>query len=185
MRIRGAILLIAVGCGAACRGGIDDPARSHIVERAGTAMGSDLRLTAWTAGEAAAGTAFDAVFAEFDRLDALMSVWRTGSDVLRINAAAGERAVPVSVDVRAALRTARQVSEWTNGKFDVTFGVLTDVWKFDAQDQDNTTPDPGAIRKRLPFIDYRQVEVDDRAGTVFLKRTRMRAHRGGSGRAYA
>jgi len=180
-----AVLPIAVAFVTACRGGINDAPRSHIVERAGVAMGSELRLTARTVYEAAAAGAFDAVFTEFERLDALMSVWRAGSDVLRINAAAGERALPVSDDVRAALRTARQVSEWTGGKFDVTFGVLTDVWKFDAQDQDNTIPDPGAIRKRLPFIDYRQVEVDDRAGTVFLKRKGMRVHLGGIGKGYA
>ena len=180
-----AVLPIAVAFVTACRGGINDAPRSHIVERAGVAMGSELRLTARTVDEAAAAAAFDAVFTEFERLDALMSVWRAGSDVLRINAAAGERALPVSDDVRAALRTARQVSEWTGGKFDVTFGVLTDVWKFDAQDQDNTIPDPGAIRKRLPFIDYRQVEVDDRAGTVFLKRKGMRVHLGGIGKGYA
>ena len=180
-----AILPIAVAFVTACRGGINDAARSHMVERAGVAMGSELRLDAWTADEAAASAAFDAVFKEFDRLDALMSVWRPGSDVLRINAAAGERAVPVSADVRAALRTARQVSEWTGGTFDVTFGALADVWKFDAQDQDNTIPDPDTIRKRLPFIDYRQVEVDEGAGTVFLKRKGMRVHLGGIGKGYA
>jgi len=103
----------------------------------------------------------------------------------RLNAAAGDHAVAIGPDVQDVLRVARQVSEWTGGKFDVTFGVLTDVWKFDAQDQDNTIPDPGAIRKRLPFIDYRQVEVDDRAGTVFLKRKGMRVHLGGIGKGYA
>ena len=102
-------------------------------------MGSELRLTAWTADEAAAQSSFDEVFKEFDRLDALMSVWRAGSDVLRINAAAGDAAVPVSADVREALRTARQISEWTGGKFDVTFGALSGLWKFD-HDQDNRIP---------------------------------------------
>ena len=125
------------------------------------------------------------MFAEFDRLDALMSVWRAGSDVLRMNAAAGERAVPVSPDVREALRTARQISEWTGGKFDVTFGALADVWKFD-HDQDNTIPDARRrFRARLPLIDYRQIEIDDDAGTVFLKRKGMRVHLGGIGKGYA
>ena len=147
-------------------------------------MGSELRLTAWTADEAAAQSSFDAVFKEFDRLDALMSVWRAGSDVLRINAAAGDAAVPVSADVREALRTARQISEWTGGKFDVTFGALADVWKFD-HDQDNTIPDAGAIRRRLPLIDYRQIEIDEGAGTVRVKRRGMRVHLGGIGKGYA
>ena len=49
-------------------------------------MGSELHLTAWTADEPRARAAFDAVFAEFERLEALLSVWRDGSDVLRLNA---------------------------------------------------------------------------------------------------
>jgi len=148
-------------------------------------MGSELRLTAWTTDRVAADAAFEAVFTEFDRLDALMSVWRPGSDVLRINAAAGDRPVAVSADVTDTLRTARQVSEWTNGKFDVTFGPLADIWKFDAQNQDNSIPDAASVRERLPLIDYRQIEIDERAGTVFLRRKGMRVHLGGIGKGYA
>jgi thiamine biosynthesis lipoprotein len=159
--------------------------RPHLVERAGAAMGSDLRLAAWTSNEAAARAAFDAVVGEFDRLDALMSVWRPGSDVVRINEAAGVRAVAASRDVRDALRTARQVSEWTAGKFDVTFGPLADLWKFDHQNEDQTVPPADAIRARLPLIDYRQIEIDERAGTVFLRRAGMRIHLGGIGKGYA
>jgi thiamine biosynthesis lipoprotein ApbE len=123
-------LMVSAACGAAGR------SPSHVVERAGAAMGSDLRLTAWTSDDAAAGAAFDGVLREFDRLDALMSVWRPGSDVLRINDAAGVRAVAVSADVREVLHVAQQVSEWTGGRFDVTFGPLADLWKFDRQNAD-------------------------------------------------
>jgi FAD:protein FMN transferase len=184
MTVRTAFVLIALAAIGACRHRAGDAAGSRLVERVGVAMGSELRLTAWAADEAAARSAFDAVFGDFDRLESLMSVWRAGSDVLRINAAAGVHAEPVSADVRAALHTARQISEWTGGKFDVTFGALSDVWKFD-QDQDNTIPDPAAIRARLPLIDYRQIEIDDAAGTVFLKRRGMRIHLGGIGKGYA
>src|SRR5438034_11301380 len=112
-----AVMLVALAAGACA----SRPA-PQLVERAGTAMGSELRLTAYTPDPTAAAAAFDAVFSEFDRLEALMSVWREGSDVLRINAAAGERPVAVSPEVREVLHAARQISEWTNGKFDVTFG---------------------------------------------------------------
>ena len=147
-------------------------------------MGSDLRLTSWTTDEAAARSAFDAVFAEFERLEGLMSTWRPSSDVVRINAAAGVQAVTVAAEVRDVLHQARQISEWTDGTFDVTFGALTDVWKFD-HDQDDTVPTADAIRARLPLIDYRQIEIDDRAGTVFLRRKGMTIHLGGIGKGYA
>ena len=174
------VIVIAAACAADHR----DAAVARKVERVGAAMGSDLRLTAWTRDEAAARAAFDAVFAEFERLEALMSVWRPGSDVLRINAAAGEHAVSAHADVRDVLRIAKEVSEWTDGTFDVTFGALTDIWKFD-HDQDNTVPPPEAILERLPLIDYRLIEIDDRAGTVFLGRKGMRVHLGGIGKGYA
>jgi FAD:protein FMN transferase len=165
-----------------CGGGRRGPA--HAIERARVAMGSELRLTAWAADDSAALAAFDAVFAEFDRLDALMSVWRDGSDVLKVNAAAGDHPVHVDADVREVLHTARQVSDWTGGKFDVTFGALSDLWKFD-HDQDNVIPDPDVVRRRLPLIDYRAIEIDDEAGTVFLRRKGMRLHLGGIGKGYA
>ena len=170
---------------AACTGGASRAAAPHLVARAGAAMGSDLRLTASTADDATARAAFDRVFHEFERLDALMSVWRPGSEILRINASAGDRPVAVSADVRSVLHTAHQISEWTGGKFDVTFGPLADVWKFDAQNQDDSVPDEASIQSRLSLVDYRRIEIDDRAGTVFLPRRGMRVHLGGIGKGFA
>jgi len=181
MRVVCALVVLIVS--SACGGAAGAP--SHAVERSGAAMGSDLRLTAWTSDDAAARAAFDDVLREFDRLDALMSVWRPGSDVLRINDAAGVRPVAVSADVRDVLHAAQQVSEWTRGKFDVTFGPLADLWKFDRQNADQTIPSADEVRARLPLVDYRRVEIDDRAGTVFLRRAGMRVHLGGIGKGYA
>jgi thiamine biosynthesis lipoprotein len=176
------LLLAASIC---CRASNPDASGSlRVVERAGIAMGSELRVSASISDEAGARAALDAVFAEFERLESLMSTWRPASDVVRINAAAGVQAVRVHADVRDVLRRARQISEWTEGRFDVTFGALTDVWKFD-HDQDNTIPTPQAIRARLPLIDYHQIEIDDRAGTVFLRRPGMKIHLGGIGKGYA
>jgi thiamine biosynthesis lipoprotein len=159
-------------------------AEAVVVEAERVSMGSPVHLTAWTADRQRAEVAFDAAFDEFDRLDALMTVWREDSDVLRINAAAGDHAVPVHPEVREVLRVAREVSDWTGGKFDVTFGALSGLWKFD-HDQDNVIPDPAAVRRRLPLIDYTQIRIDDTAGTVFLARRGMSIHLGGIGKGYA
>jgi len=176
---------------AACSRQADAPAdakraghEAHLVARSGLAMGSELTLMAWTADEDPANRAFDAVFAEFNRLDQLMSVWKKDSDILRLNAAAGDHSVPVSKETIDALVTARQVSEWTEGKFDVTFGALSDIWKFD-QDQDDSVPSQAAIAARLPLIDYRKLAIDAPAGTAFLQKKGMRANLGGIGKGYA
>lgn len=188
-----AVMIAACGTGQAPRrasgqasGTKNASARSSasLVERARVSMGSELRLSAWTADESAAASAFEAVFAEFERLENLMSVWRPGSDIVRLNDAAGHHPVLVSPEVIEVLVTARQVSEWTDGKFDVTFGALSGLWKFD-HDQDNRIPDPRAVAARLPLIDYRALTIDEHARTAFLTRKGMRAHLGGIGKGYA
>jgi hypothetical protein len=178
-----ACLTMALGiAGAACHRAA---ASSHqLVERTRLSMGSELHVTAWTNDRPAALVAFDAVFAEFDRLEDLLSVWRPASDIVRLNAAAGQHRVPVSPDTREVLRISHQISDMTGGTFDVTFGALTDLWKFD-HDQDNSVPSEVEIRKRLPLIDYRAVEVDESAGTAFLRKKGMRVHLGGIGKGYA
>jgi thiamine biosynthesis lipoprotein len=172
-----AVLALTLACGQ------PSPA-PQLVKRAGLAMGSSLELTAWTPDESAAGEAFRQVFAEFDRLDRMMSVWKPESDIVRLNQAAGEHPVPVSPETIEVLERARTISELTGGKFDVTWGALSDLWKFD-QDQDNSVPDPQEVMRRLPLINYRHLVVDRSAHTAFLTRRGMRAHLGGIGKGYA
>ena len=158
---------------------------ARLVERTATSMGSELQLTAWTPDEAGVASAFQAVFQETDRLDELMSIWHETSDVERLNAAAGQHPVQISSEVRDVLETARQVSDWTDGKFDVTFGVLSGLWKFDYQNKDDTIPDRTTVLERLPLINYRDLEINERSGTAFLRRKGMRANLGGIGKGYA
>jgi thiamine biosynthesis lipoprotein len=176
-----ALFVVTVGC----RLSPPPPAtEAATTERARVAMGSELRLTAAGVDEATAVAAFDAAFDEVDRLESLMSVWREGSDVHRLNAAAGVEPVAVSPEVREVLEIARQVSEETGGAFDVTFGALTGLWKFD-HDQDNVVPDRASVRRQLPLVNYRNLIVDAAAGTAFLERKGMRVHLGGVGKGYA
>src|SRR5688572_31024832 len=169
------LCLVATGCS---RG---DPAApvevARLVERARVSMGSEVRLTAWTTDERNALATFEHIFEDFDYLDRLLSVWHPESAVSRINAAAGRTPVVVSGEVIDVLQTARQVSEWTGGKFDITFGALSGLWKFD-HDQDHNLPRPRDVSALLPLVDYRAVNVDAQAGTASLGRGGMRLHLG-------
>src|SRR5262249_12780146 len=172
----GLCLILSVSCARAA----SSPA-SHLVERTHQTMGTEVKITAWTADQSRADVAMSAVFSEFDRLDGLMSVWKSGSDIARLNSAAGERAVPVSVETREVLRIARQISEQTGGTFDITFAALSGLWKFDYQDKDGTVPDRQEIAKRPPLVHYRDLVVGEGVGTALLRRKGMRGNLGGIG----
>lgn len=183
--VRVLLLLACAAVSSGCsRESPSQAAPAEIVERSRVSMGSEVHLTAWTSDERAATAAFEAVFDEFDRLDGLMSVWKEGSDIERLNRAAGEKPVPVGPEMREVLSMARQASEWTEGKFDVTFGALSGLWKFD-HDLDGNIPARADVLARLPLIDYQKLDVDEVKGTAFLRQKGMRAHLGGIGKGYA
>jgi thiamine biosynthesis lipoprotein len=159
--------------------------KAQLVERSFASMGSHLNLSVWTTVPKETAAAFDTIEKEFRRLEDLMSNWREGSDIQKLNAGAGEHPVPVSPEIRELFRTASQISEWTNGKFDVTFGVMSGLWKFDYQNEDDTIPDPGEVARRRKFINYRDLKLDEAKGTAFLIRKGMVANLGGIGQGYA
>jgi len=148
-------------------------------------MGTELRLSVWTVDEPAALTAFEAIFKEFDRLEGLMSTWKEGSEIQRLNAAAGKHAVQVNPEIREVLRAGLQASEWTGGKFDVTWGAMSGLWKFDYQNKDGSVPDPHEVARRRKLINYRELEVDEKAGTASILRAGMIVNLGGIGKGYA
>jgi thiamine biosynthesis lipoprotein len=183
--IKAAALLFIIAFLPACTPKPRPDGGPKLIERTFASMGTELQLTAWTADEPAADAAFQAVFQEMDRLENLLSNWRETSEIQQLNAAAGKHPVRVGNELREVLQAAHQVSDWTGGKFDVTWGVLSDLWKFDYQNKDDSIPDPKEVLRRLKLIDYRDVVVDDQAGTAFIKREGMVVNLGGIGKGYA
>jgi thiamine biosynthesis lipoprotein len=153
--------------------------RSHF------AMGTQMTLTAYTTlEEAVVVKVFGETFADMDRLDGLLSTWKENSDVVRINAAAGVLPVKVDEDTLEAVERGLYGSRMTEGKFDITFGALSGLWKFD-HDQDNSIPPDREVKKRLPLIGYEYVKIDRAASSVFLEKKGMKMHLGGIGKGFA
>jgi thiamine biosynthesis lipoprotein len=179
------IALVLASTGSCAQAKTANSSKAQVVERSFASMGSQLHLSVWTTDPIETASAFDMIEQEFRRLEDLMSNWRDASDIQKLNAAAGDHPVPVAPEIRELLRTANQVSEWTNGKFDVTFGVMSGLWKFDYQNEDETIPDPMEVARRRKLINYRDLKVDEQRGTAFLAHEGMVANLGGIGKGYA
>ena len=163
---------------------IPSKADKETVFRSHRAMGTQITITAYTDAPDRAVKAMEAAFAEFNRLEALLTVWRPKSDVSRINAAAGEAPVEVSAETYEVVERALNFAAKTDGKFDITFGALAGLWKFD-HDQDDSIPSDEAIAERLPLIGYERIRIDPTARSVMLEDPGMRMHLGGIGKGYA
>ena len=177
-------LVLALGTAFACTR-IPGSSRAVLVEKSAPSMGTEIRVSVWAADASRADAAIHAVFQEFDRLERLMSIWVDDSEIQNLNKAAGQHPVPIGAELRKVIKVANQVSEWTGGKFDVTWGAMSGLWKFDYQNRDGTIPDRKELIRRSRLIDYRDLILDEQAGTGFLRREGMVVNLGGIGKGYA
>jgi thiamine biosynthesis lipoprotein len=155
-----------------------------LVTRNGSAMGTEVRMSAATDDEAGVARAMEAAFAEIRRLETMMTTWRDDSEVSRINAQAGIAPVKVSDETLEVIEMAQRASALSGGAFDITFYALHGMWKFD-EDKVEKLPDMAEVKRKLALVDYRQVKVDHHAHTVYLAKKGMGIGLGGIAKGYA
>lgn len=147
------------------------------VERASTQLlGTQIDIIAQDARPGAAGAAMRAAFVEMARLECLMSRYRPDSQVSALARAAGRNPVPVAPEVMAVFKLARQVSEQSRGAFDITVGAYSG-WNFDPEH--SRIPSSSELARERRFVNYRDVVLDERHGSVYLRRPGMRLDLGG------
>ncbi len=144
-------------------------------------MGTAVRVELWHADATAAGEAIDAVLAEMRRVDALMSSFRPGSELSRINREAETRPVPVSPELFALIRRAQAISRLSGGAFDITYASVGHLYNF----RQGIAPDDRALKQALPAVDYRSLVLDPKTLSVRFARPGMRIDLGGIAKGHA
>ncbi len=92
---------------------------------------------------------------EINRLDAMFSVGNADSDVTKINEnGSGE----VSEETAFIMNRAMQVSEKTNGAFDITIYPLMELWGFTTKNY--RVPESSEIAEALKGVSYTNVSVN-------------------------
>jgi FAD:protein FMN transferase len=148
------------------------------------AMGTNVSVWFWTDREADAARTAHAMFDEIKRIDMVMTTWKPDSEISKINSASGEHPVKVSDETLAVIERAVDVSRRSNGVFDITVQAFHGLWKFD-EDMDGSLPDQAEVKKRLALVGWKDIVVDRKAKTVFLRRKGMAITLGGIAKGYA
>jgi thiamine biosynthesis lipoprotein len=112
-----------------------------------------------------------------------MSANLEDSDLGRINAAAGAQAVAVHPDTMKTLKRALRFAELSGGAFDPTVGPLVKLWNIGSGNE--RIPGEDEIARALALINWRDVVVDEDAGTVLLARPGMSLDLGAIAKGYA
>ena len=125
--------------------------------------------------------ALNAAYREMTRLSDMMNHYSPTSAVSAINAAAGIAPVAIEAELMQVLRMAQAVSHRSQGCFDITVASIKG-WRF--SNEARSMPSPEDIVRQLPLVDYRQLVLNPREQTAFLKRQGMRIDLGGIAKIY-
>lgn len=95
------------------------------------------------------------------RIDAQMSNWRQDSEVSRFNQTQSTDWVPVSLDLVKVIEAAQQVSQLSNGVYDITVGPLVNLWGFGSAKKTETKPSAADIQNALAKVGYQKLSTQE------------------------
>jgi thiamine biosynthesis lipoprotein len=146
-------------------------------------MGSDFEITVVAKTQLEADKQIAIAIGEISRIEALISSWKTTSETSNINKNAGVNPVKVSEELFSLIQRALQISNLTDGAFDISYASMDKLWKYDGSM--TQMPSKEAIKKSVAKVGYQDIIVDPKNSTVFLKNKGMKIGFGAIGKGYA
>ena len=146
-------------------------------------MGGGFDITVISVDEELGYIYIQEALAEVQRIEKLISSWDEASETSLINKNAGVKPVPVSWELFKLIERSIQISEITNGAFDITYTALEDIWKFDGSM--SRLPNKVEVKEAVSRTGYKNILLNSKDQTVYLNKRGMRISFGGIGKGFA
>jgi len=146
-------------------------------------MGTFARIVAVAEDLSTARGCIEAAFAEIEKIDKLMSSYKSDSEVSEINRDGFKRAVGVSRPTYEVLQKSIEFSKLTGGAFDITVGPLVDLLR--SAEKKEVVPSEEEIAEAKLKVGYQKLKLDDQNRTVKFIVDGMRLDLGGIAKGYA
>lgn len=147
-------------------------------------MAMPVRIVLYSEREETATAAAKAAFDRIAELNGILSDYDSESELRRLCRTAGTDVwVPVSDDLWRVLDRARQVSEASEGAFDVTIGPVSRLWR--RARRRRRAPKEDNLNDALGRVGYRLIEFHANQRSVRLKKGDMQLDLGGIAKGYA
>ena len=146
-------------------------------------MGGNFDITVISVDEELGYIYIQEALAEVQRIEKLISSWDEASETSLINKNAGIKPVPVSWELFKLIERSVQISEITNGAFDITYTPLEEIWKFDGTM--SKLPNKLEVKGAVSRIGYKGIVLNSKDQTVYLNKKGMRISFGGIGKGFA
>jgi FAD:protein FMN transferase len=149
-------------------------------------MGTLFRLVCYANKIETAQEAAKAGFARVAKLNRIMSDYDPSSELMQLckkfDREIGEN-VKVSPELFSVLKKANEVSNLSDGAFDVSVGPIVKLWRLSRRTQQ--LPDPKELQDALSKVGYDKIQLNEKDQSVKLLTPGMQLDLGGIAKGYA
>lgn len=146
-------------------------------------LGTIVRITLYGDDSEKLKDVLDLSMKEIERLENLLSVNISSSDISLVNRASGEYPVKVSEETGFLLEKALGWSEQTEGAFDPTVGKIVKLWGIGTERA--AIPSPEQLKQAMELTNFRKVSVIHKAEGTFVQTAKgQRIDLGGIAKGY-
>jgi len=142
-------------------------------------MSTRISVELWHDEAAVAAECSQRVFAEMERINALMSSYLDSSELSFINKNAAIDAVEISDELALLVERSLYFSEISKGAFDITYASIGYAYDYRKRQQ----PTDQSIAQKLAAIDYHHIELTD--NKIRFNNNAVRIDLGGIAKGYA
>jgi thiamine biosynthesis lipoprotein len=146
-------------------------------------MGTFARVVAVAKDSDKARSNIQVAFAEIEKVDELMSDYKSDSEIGQVNRDGFKRAVEVSESTYEVLQRSIEFSKLTGGAFDITVGPLVDLFR--SGEKKGITPGEEAIAQAKMKVGFQKLQLDGKKRAVKFAVEGMRLDLGGIAKGYA
>ena len=146
-------------------------------------MGSRFDVTVVATDSTIANKNINIAINEIKRIERIISSWDKNSETSEINRNSGIKAVKVSKELFELIERSTVISKLTDGAFDITYASMDRIWKFDGSME--AMPSEELIEKSVAKVGFRNIILNKKEQTVFLKLKGMKIGFGAIGKGYA
>lgn len=132
------------------------------------------------------GLAHKAIFAavkKIQEIESKISSWDPKSITSKINRMAGIKPVVVDKEYLNFIGRCKKISTLTEGIFDVSYASVDKHWSF--KTSMSKLPNPEQLKKSVQLINYKNIIINKKESTIFLKNKGMKMGFGAIGKGYA
>jgi thiamine biosynthesis lipoprotein len=144
-------------------------------------MGTNIQVEVWSDDVQLGQQATQAVMAEMERINQLMSPYIASSELAILNQHAAEYPVKVSKELFELIALSIEISKETQGAFDITFASVGYLYDYRQQHK----PSDEQVKSLLAAINFRHLVLDEQQHSIFFSHPKVKIDLGGIAKGHA